>query len=198
METIVIRKGATYAFVTQWEQPSVRYAAITHVSSAAPVVITAPEHGLTDGWLFAVSCIKGGGSALNAKHAPPRNKDYFAAKVIDANTIEVNAVNGACWAAYISGGVVQFNAPVDLTGCTAVLQVRETDSTESAVLIELSSTAGEIEIDAAGSIKAIFSAESTSELSVSAAYFDMEITFPDGTVMAYPKTAIAFDSEITR
>ena len=76
--------------------------------------------------------------------------------------------------------------------------MRETDSTESAVLIELSSTAGEIEIDAAGSIKAIFSAESTSELSVSAAYFDMEITFPDGTVMAYPKTAIAFDSEITR
>lgn len=194
----IIRKGTTHRIVLRWEQPVVRYVPITGVSNAAPVVITATGHDMPDGWRFAVSGVKGGGSTLNAKHAPPKEKDYFKGKVLSANTIEINAVNGAAWPVYSSGGILQFNLPVDLTGVTAVLQVRESTDLSAPVLIELTSAAGGIEIDPEGIVTLIFSPADTVGISVTEAYFDVELTFLDGTLMAYPKTKIIFDPEITR
>lgn len=194
----IIRKGSTFRFVTRWEQPVIKYVPITGVSNAAPVVVTAATHGMPDGWRFAISGVNGGGSALNSKHTPPRDRDYHKGKVLTANTIEINAKNGAAWPAYASGGVLQYNLPVDLAGVTAVLQVRETLESGTPLLMELTSADDEIIIDDGGMVTAIFGAEKTSALTVTDAFFDMELTFPDGSVMAYPATPVKFSEEVTR
>lgn len=195
--TETIRKGSTHKIIIRWEQDAVRYVPITGVTSAAPAVITATGHELPDGWRCSVSGIKGGGSALNAKHAPPKLRDYMKGKVLSANTVEVNAVNGAGWAAYVSGGILQFNLPVDLTGATAKLHVRESTDLSAVLLLELTDTAG-ITIDPEGKTEIVFSDEQTAAFEVDSAYFDMELTLADGTVLAYPKTLIVFDPELTR
>lgn len=199
---ITIRKGSTYVLSTRWEQPNVIYVPITGVSNTAPAVITAPGHGLPEGWRFSVSGIKGGGSALNAKHSPPREKEYFLAKVTGADTLELNGVNGASWPAYISGGVLQFNEPTDFTDASAILQIRESTDRSAPILVELSTQANNIFIDPAGAVHALFSPSDTVALDVNKAYFDLEVTFWLGflanTVIAYPKTEIIFTDEITK
>jgi hypothetical protein len=198
---ITIRKGSSYLLATRWEQSVVRYVPITNVSNTAPVVITAPAHGMPDGWRFAVSGIKGGGDALNAKHAPPKDRDYFEAKVLDEDTIEINAVNGAGWPAFVSGGILQFNLPIDLSDVSVVLQVQETAEKSSPVLIELSTANGTIFTGAEGMVSAIFSPADTELLEIPSAFFDMEITFSGGyfpgAILAYPKTEIIFEEAIT-
>jgi hypothetical protein len=192
-----IRKGSTHKIVIRWEQDVVRYVPITGVTSAAPVVITATAHELPDGWRCSVSGIKGGGSALNARHAPPKQRDYMKGTLVGDNTIKLNDVNGAGWAAYTSGGILQFNLPVDLTDATAKLHVRESADISAVLLLELTDADG-IAIDAEGKTEITFSAEQTAAFEIDQAYFDMELTLTDGTVLAYPKTLIVFEPEITR
>lgn len=184
----------------RWEQPRVRYVPITGVSSTAPVVITAVGHDMPDGWRFAVSGLKGAGFAISSKHAPPKRDDFFKGTVLTPDTIEINAVNGAAWPAYVSGGILQFNLPVDLSSVVAAkLHVRRTVD-DPVVLIELTHTVGITIDDASGTTTCEFSPESTSELpaDITDAVFDMELVFADGTVMAYPVTPVLFTGECTK
>lgn len=192
-----IRKGSTHKIIIRWEQDVVRYVPITGVTSAAPAVVTAVEHEMPDGWRFSVSGVKGGGSALNARSAPPKDRDYFKGTVLTDDTIGINAVNGKAWAAYTSGGILQFKLPVDMNEATAKLHVRESDDVSAPLLLELTDEDG-ISIDADGKTEITFTAEQTAAFEVDTACFDMEVTLQDGTVLAYPKTMIVFSPEITR
>jgi hypothetical protein len=195
---MIIRKGATKRLATRWEQPLIKYAQITAISRAAPMRITVNDHGLADGWRFCVTGIKGGGSVLNAKANPPKPNDYMKAIVIDKDTIEVNKVNSSNFPAYGGGGVLQYNAPIDLSLCTARAQVRE-KLTSTTALIELTTENGGIVIDVEKAmVTVIFTAEITAQITAKKGVFDLEIVMPDGTVMAYPQTLIKFEGEVTR
>lgn len=94
------------------------------VATGAPR-ITVAGHGIIDGWRVAITGVKGM-TELNADDPSRlRGGDYYEATVIDADTIELNEVNGADFKAWTSGGFVQWNTPVNLAGFTGVLRVED-------------------------------------------------------------------------
>lgn len=128
---LTIKQGKTFTLVLRWETEPIVRKAITGVSfiSGAPR-ITAIGHGAPDGWRCAFYGIKGP-KQLNAANNPPRSEDYHAATTIDADTVEMNEINpydeeqGNELPAYVSGGFLQYNTPMDLTGYMARLAVKD-------------------------------------------------------------------------
>lgn len=198
-DAITVRKGATKYVTMRWEQPLIKYAVISSISQTAPMRIsTATPHGMPDGWRFCVTGIKGGGSVLNARSNPPKPADHMKADVIDANTIEVNKVNATAFPAYIGGGVLQYNAPIDFTGCTARAQIRETVSSPTP-LIDLTTENGGITIDVEKAlITVVFEADATSAITAKKGVFDLEVVMSDGSVMYFPRADIVFENEVTK
>ena len=88
--------------------------------------------------------------------------------------------------------------PVDLTGCTAKLQVRQTHQA-LAVLIELSSQTNTIVLGGAlGTIELIFSANSTIGAQWTQAVYDLEITLSNGDIRRLVEGTITLSPEVTR
>lgn len=116
--------GTSFSLVLRWESAPIVRKAITGLSVATGAPrITIASHGILDGWRVAITGAKGM-TELNAEDpARMRDSDYYQATVIDANTIELNEVNGADFKAWTSGGIVQWNTPVSLAGFTGKLRV---------------------------------------------------------------------------
>jgi hypothetical protein len=87
--------------------------------------------------------------------------------------------------------------PVDLTGCTAMLQMREKIESP-AVLYELISPTGIVLGDAAGTVELVIPAEDSSLWSWRAAVYDLEITFPDTSVRRLLSGSVSVSPEVTR
>ena len=128
-KNLTILQGSTFAFPVRWANGDrVIRKPITAISidSGAPR-LTVVGHDCPEGWLSAVTLVKGM-TPINAKSAPPKNNDYRVTTVIDADKVEYNAVspvddNGREWSAYTSGGFVQWFAPMDLTGKSASMVI---------------------------------------------------------------------------
>lgn len=125
-KNLTIEQGETWPLVVRWEtdKPEV-YKAITAIAKSGPVRITAPGHGLVDGWRTAIEGAKGI-VEINAAHSPPRCDEYHEVTYVDANTIDINRINTAAvdengddlYSAYTSGGYLRYNSAVDMTGYT--------------------------------------------------------------------------------
>ena len=117
-QDLIITRGKTFTLVIRWGTEPIVYKAITAIQQSAPVRITAVGHGLVDGWSVAVTNAKGM-AEINAEANNVRNSDFHPATVIDADTIEINDINASGFKPYASGGIIQFNTPVDLAGYKA-------------------------------------------------------------------------------
>lgn len=195
---LVIRRGSTFRWVLRVERAEVVYAQITAIDKTAPVRLHAPAHGLTDGRRFLVMGAKGL-TALNAKNSPPRATDYLRAKVIDEDVIEVNSINALNMPAYTGGGVIQYNAPLNLTGYKIRMQARSEVGAEDTV-IDASTEDGKIVIQPDGSHAVLTLTDTlTSAILVPSAVYDVEFVAPDTSVpIATPQGTIKFTDEVTR
>jgi len=117
-QDLIITRGKTFTLVIRWGTDPIIYKPITAIQQTAPVRMTVTGHGVVDGWPAAVSNVKGM-TEINAEANAVRDSDFHPVTVIDTNTIEINDINAAGFKAYTSGGVIQFNSPVDLTGYKA-------------------------------------------------------------------------------
>ncbi len=187
-----IKKGTTHILVTRFAQSTFAYKTISGISQTAPVQIICEDHGIPDGWIFAITGVKGGGVQLNSD-VNGKIKKWYQATVIDTDTIEINSVNGADFAEYTSGGIVQYHPPKDLTDCTARMQVRETVDSPI-VLFEYTDT---IAIDEDGKVTTTLPADDTAEMP-DTAYCDLEVVFDDDTVIATSVIKLILENEITR
>lgn len=140
---MTIKKGKTFNRVLRPTAPPFIYKAITAITKAAPVQITAPAHGLVSGQYVAVVSCKGM-KEINAEN-PPRDRDYHKVTVIDANTVTINDINSSDYSTYTSGGYLQFLTPVDMAGCTARRSIK--DKIGGTVLLSLTTANGGIVID---------------------------------------------------
>lgn len=184
---ITIVRGKTFEFGFLYGEDDLLYLPITGMPSKAPVRLTVEEHGVPDGWPVQVACVKAP-AELNTP-----DDEYQVAKVVDGDTIELNAVNAHCWKAFSGSGLLVLNKPLDLTGWHCRAQVR--DRVGGTVLFTWHSDPGEnpdgeIEVYVAGSAFILkIDAATTAGLDWTRGVYDVEAIAPGGEV--YPVTAIS-------
>lgn len=184
-----IYQGSTFTQVLRWESYTKIYKPITAITQTAPVVVTAVGHGLTVGWRVKLSNILGM-KELNSS-------EYYTATAITTDTVTLNDINAVGYTAYISGGILEYNEPEPLAGCTARMQIR-TKVGSDAVLLELTTENGMISInDANKTISINIPAATTELLTFKSAVYSMEIV--NGSVVTpFIYGTITLDTEITR
>ncbi len=185
-----IYQGSTFKESLRWETSTKVYKAITGITKAAPIVITAAGHGVPVGWRIKVTNVSGM-KEINSSDT------YHTVTSTTTDTITLNAVNSLAYTDYTSGGVVEYNEPRSLTGVTARMQIRE-KLASTTVIDELTTENGGIVIDTVNkTITIVISATDTAAYTFSTAVYSMELI--DGTeVIPFIYGNITLDKEITR
>lgn len=174
-----INTGTTYRDTVRLMQPTFVYRAITSIAGA-PVQVTAPAHGLASDWPVWVRGVTG---MPDINRALPNQRPHKA-KLLDANTFEINALSAEGLKPL--GGQLVYRAPVDLTGAVVVMRFVLGDSP----LFTLTDGAGLV-VNAAGGIARELTAQQTEQLSGAWSY-SFEITFSDGSFQIFAVgTAVA-------
>jgi hypothetical protein len=121
---LIIVQGDTFERMVRWESKPYQYAAITGITQAAPAVIHAAAHGLTDGWRVAVINVLGM-TQINSKFKGMQDGDFVPCTYIDADHVALNEVSSAEFDAYVSGGYLKYYTAVDLNGYTGKMEIRD-------------------------------------------------------------------------
>lgn len=173
-------QGATYRHVVSVGKTPWLYVPITAISKSAPARITAPSHDLPDAWPVAIVDVVGM-RQINATSIPPSDEEFFRATVIDADTLDLNEVSSARFSAYVSGGYVMAMTPINLTGATADLVIRNrVGGTE---LIRLDENDGLVIDTAAHTVEIVISDTLTIGVQWKTGVYDLEITLANGDVL---------------
>lgn len=114
-----VRKGASVDIPLRIETGTLSFVEISAMSKSAPLMVTAPGHGIPDGWYVAIIDAKGM-TELNAENSNSiRDSEFHRVTWIDADTIEFDYISSARFKTYTSGGYLAFYAPMDLSGYTS-------------------------------------------------------------------------------
>jgi hypothetical protein len=184
-----IYQGSTFRQILRWESATKVYAPVTSITNAAPMVITANAHGAPQGWRVKVSNV-GGMKEAN-------NLDYVIATGTTTNTVTINSVNSIGFATYTSGGVLEYNQPVDLSGVTARMQIRpKVDSDQ--ILDSLTTENNKIVLDNVLKTITVQIDESvTASYSFKSAVYDLEIV-KNNDVIPFLTGTVLLTKEVTR
>ena len=186
-----INQGSTFNPVLRWEGAEKVYKVITNITKAAPVVITAVEHGLVSGWRVKLTDIVGTKELNNATV-------YHPVTVLTPDTISINSINSISYTTYVQGGVIEYNKPIDLTGMTARMQLR-TKLESDVVLHELTTENGGIILDnTTKQIKLLIPAATTTTFDFPSAVYNLEIIDSIGVVFNFARGTITLNKEVTR
>jgi hypothetical protein len=189
-----IYQGSTFKEVFRWESQTKQYANISAITKAAPCVITTTaNHTIPTGWRVRVNGVVG------MKEINMTAEDsYYIVTTAGSNTITLNQVNSAGYTTYTSGGVVEWNTPVPLTGFTAKMQIRETVDS-STVIAELTHLNGGITIDAANyTVTVTLTSTQTSAFTFPTAVYSLELTDANGDVTTFIQGNLTLIQEVTR
>ena len=186
--------GKTFSVSFRWARSPVVYKPITGVVSTTPLRLTAPAHGIPDGWPAAIVSTVGL-DEIRATNNPPRGFEYLQATVVDADTIEFNQVNAASYVPYVSGGFLQYYTPIDLTGYTARMQIR--DDFGGAAIISLASPTQIVLDTATSTITVSIDAVTTGAVLSDQGVYDLEAVSPTGEVSRIAYGAVIFSPEVT-
>lgn len=194
---ITIKQGKTFTLTLKYGQPQFAVKAITGVTKSGQAVVTATGHGLTVDWPVWVVGVAGM-DQLN--HTSDELRDACAAYYayyVDANSLRLD-VDTTRFNAYTSGGEVLYHPPVNLTGFTARMQIRETVESTT-VLHSLTTENGGITLGgAAGTIALTISATDTAAFTFDTAVYDLEVVSGGGVVTEIASGAVLLTDEVTR
>lgn len=184
-----IYQGSTFTEVFRYESATKVYVPISAVFKGAPMMVTATAHGMVAGWRCKLSNV-GGMTEAN-------NLDYIVATSVTANDLTFNAINSAGFKDYTSGGILEYNAPVDLTGMTARMQIRE-KLTSATTLDELTTENGRIVLsNTTKTITVQIPAATTTNYTFKSGVYSLEL-ISGATVIPFIYGNITLDKEITR
>ncbi len=173
---IRIIQGVTFSYAVRIGQPIYVYRPIQAIEAVAPVRLRVDGHGLSGDWPVWVRSVQ----RWPEINREPRSGKAWQAKRVDADKLEINVLSAVGQSPV--GGELVYQPPVDLTGCSARMRLRE--EAGGTVLLELEDGAG-LELDSAGVVRIELTPEQTVALSQSAKHFDLDITFADGEVRRY-------------
>lgn len=183
-------QGSTFAEVIRWESPKKVYRSISNIAQSAPCIVTCSSHGVPDGWRAKLTNIVGM-KELNS------NEVYHVFTNVTSDALEINSVNSVGFSAYVSGGILEYNEPVNLVGFTAKMQLRASaDSTE---VIDTYTELDNILIDTSTCTVTIkVPAVTTANYSFSSAVYSLELTSPTQEVTLLTVGSISLVKEVTR
>lgn len=185
-----IYQGSTFTEVLRWESSTKIYVPITNISKTAPMIVTAPSHGIPVGWRAKITNVVGMKEVNDSEN-------YHLVTDTTTDTVTFNAVNAVGFSTYTSGGILEYNEPVPLAGYTARMQLREKLTSET-VLLELTTENGYIDIDtAAYTITLNVPASITEDLSFKSAVYSLELV-ANSIVIPFANGTITLVSEVTR
>jgi hypothetical protein len=188
-----IFQGSTFQQAYRWESETKVYVPIQTIQKSAPCIITTSEpHNLPVGWRFRVVGA-GGMKEINS----PCDSFYLASNTT-GSSININQINSLNYSTYTSGGVVEYNQPVPLTGYGARMQIRETvESTD--VLYSTSSENGDINLDLnTSTISLNIPANITQTFKFTCAVYSIELYDNTGIVISFLTGNLILIPEVTR
>jgi hypothetical protein len=186
-----VYQGSTFSEVLRWESSRKAYKTITGISNAAPCIVTSTAHGVPDGWRVKVTNVVGM-TDINSTDT------YHVATKLTADTIELNGINSVGYKVYTSGGILEYNTPIDLTGYTARMQIRGKID-DAGTIAELTTENSGITISTANStITITISATATALYTFSTAVYSLELVSSGGVVTPFITGTMTLVKEVTR
>ena len=194
---IAIKQGSTFQLTLKYGQPQFAVKAITGITKSGQAVVTAASHGLTVDWPVWVVGVAGM-DQINHTSAELRDAcQAYYAYYVDGNSLRLD-VDTTRFGTYTSGGEVLYHPPVNLTGFTARMQIRETVESTT-VLHSLTTENGGITLGgAAGTIALTISATDTAAFTFDTAVYDLEVVSGGGVVTEVASGAVLTNDEVTR
>lgn len=188
---LTIYQGSTFSEVFRWESPIKVYKTITNITQAAPAVITSTSHGVPNGWRVKVTNVVGM-KEINSTDT------YRKATVLTTNTIELNDINAVGYTAYTSGGILEYNSPIDLSGYTARMQIRA-KLEDTTTLLELTTANNRIALDNTNkTITLTVSATDTALITWTSGVYSLELVSAGGVVSTLISGNVTVKKEVTR
>lgn len=191
-----IFRGVDYIKRFRWSTPPIIYKPISSISKSAPCRVTCPDHEVPNGYRVAITGVKGM-TAINASTVSPAANEYKIATVVDEDTLELNSVNSIDFGNYTSGGVLQYYTPVDMSGMSAQMQIREKISS-SAFILELTTDNGGIILDNVNKyISVVITKEQIATIAERTAVYDLQIGPSESQTVLFGGS-IKFRDRVTR
>ena len=184
-------QGGTFNETLRWESSTIGYKEITGISKSAPLVVTVPGHSIPTGWRVKFTNIVGM-TELNSADT------YNTVTTTGTGTITINAINSLGYKAYTSGGTVEYNTPVDLTGFTARAQLRSKVDSDVIVHAMTTENGGIIIDNVLKTISLYISAENTALFDFSTAVYSLELISSGLQVTPLETGTITLIKEVTR
>lgn len=186
-----VYQGSTFRETLRWESSEKVYAPITNIAKTAPMVVTAADHGVPQGWRVKIN------GALGMKEANTGD-NYLTTTSVTQNTVTFNQINALSYTTYTGGGVLEYNQPVNLSGLTARMQIRA-KLDDVAVIKELTTLNGGIIINnTAKTIEIYISATDTALFSFQSAVYSLELVSASGEVTQLINGTLTLVREVTR
>jgi hypothetical protein len=186
-----IYQGATFAEVLRWESAVKVYVPITGITKSAPLVVTAPAHGVPVEWRVKFTNIAG---------MTDLNSDSTYHQVYSATTdnITINSVNSLGFKAYTAGGIVEYNKPVDTADYTARMQIRSKLDSPDIILSLTTENSGIVIDNIKKTITLNISAVDTAALTFNTAVYGLEMISSGGQVTPFVVGNLTLVKEVTR
>lgn len=186
-----IYQGSTFRQILRWESSTKVYVPITGISKSAPMVVTAPAHGMPVGWRAKITNA-GGMKEVNTL-------DYNIGTSVATNTVTFNQVNSLGFTTYTTGGVLEYNQPTPLNNLTARMQIRE-KVTSTSFIHEMTTQNGGIIFDNTNkTITLLINSATTTGFNFNTAIYLLE--FQDtssGDTIPFATGSISLQREVTR
>ena len=186
-----IYQGSTFREVLRWESGKRIYKQISNVAKTAPVEIsTVLAHEIPDGWRVKITNVVGM-KEINSTEL------YHTVSTVLPGSFQLNNINAIGYSNYTEGGIVEYYEPVDLTGVTARMQIREKLDSDT-VILELTTENSGIIIDQVNKTITIhITAVQTAALTFSTAVYGLELV-KSGDVIPFITGSISLIREVTR
>ena len=170
-QDLPIIPGATNRKPLYLLQPRWERRAITEIQRTPSLLLTVTGHDLPAEWPCWVEGVSGW-SALNRQ--PPQQAPWMVG-VVDADTVEINALNGAEQNG--RGGWLVYQPGVDLTDATAVLTL-----TGPGYTLELTTANGGLQVLGVGRLLIVLTPEQSAGLPLSGVTYTLDINWSNGDV----------------
>jgi hypothetical protein len=185
-----IYEGSTFTQVLRWESATKVYVPITSITKSAPVVITAVNHGIPVGWRTKVTNVVGMKEINNSE-------TYHTVTNTTTDTVTLNQLNSLAYTAYTSGGVLEYNQPVNLANYTARMQIRPKVSSDILIHTLTTENSGIVLDNTAKTITLSIPDEVTENFSFVSAVYNLEL-IRFGEVFNFATGNISLQREVTR